>query len=258
MSGWISLHRQIQDHWIFDDDSKFKAWVTMLLEVNHTGTKVLIDGELIECNRGQSVLSLQNWAKKFGGNWTRQKVRTFFSLLENDSMINTEGLRKTTRLTICNYDSYQNSQPTDNPQITNRQPTDNQQITTNNNDNKENNDNNDNNLTPEKFQNFKNEEWLNQVQKVLKDANVNIELDYIRERSERYVNERLVSGDTNKSFHEYADHFRNTLKKEYKKGEIDKKHEERPHISYKPKKSIEEMIKSGEFKEVAKKYRLNK
>ena len=48
-------------------------------------------------------------------------------------MINHEGLRKTTRLTICNYDDYQEKQPTENQQKTNRKPTANQQITTNKN-----------------------------------------------------------------------------------------------------------------------------
>jgi len=45
-------------------------------------------------------------------------------------MINQKGISKTTILTVCNYDRYQKSQPTDNQQITNSQPTDNQQITT--------------------------------------------------------------------------------------------------------------------------------
>lgn len=114
------------------------------MEVNHSDKKVEIEGELIECSRGQSLNSMQTWADVFGKGWTRQKVRTFFKLLEKDQKVNQQGLRKTTKLSVCNYDSYQSNQPRDNQQtnqeITNRQPTDNQEITTNNNVNNNNNE----------------------------------------------------------------------------------------------------------------------
>lgn len=82
-------------------------------------------------------MSLKSWAKQF--KWTIQQVRTFFKLLEKDLMITSEGMRKTTRITICNYESYQETQHTDNTQITHKQHTTNTQITTNKNDKKEKN-----------------------------------------------------------------------------------------------------------------------
>lgn len=140
MNGWISIHRQIKNHWVFKNDQYFKAWITIILEVNHHDNKVLIDSELIDCKRGQSLNSLQSWCNIFGKNWSIQKLRTFFKMLENDSMIQLEGLRKTTRLTVCKYDSYQVNQHTNNKQTTSKQHTDNTQVTTNNKDNKENKD----------------------------------------------------------------------------------------------------------------------
>lgn len=142
MSGWIKLHRQIRSHWVFKNANYFKAWVVIISEVNHKSTKVVIEGELIECKRGQSINSLATWVKILGDDWTIQKLRTFLKLLEKDEMINTEGLRKTTRLTVCNYESYQSEQQGDNKQTTNRQQTDNKEITTNKNDKKEKNVNN--------------------------------------------------------------------------------------------------------------------
>jgi hypothetical protein len=133
MSGWIKIHRQIRNHWVFKNANYFKAWVVIISEVNHQSTKVVIEGELIECKRGQSINSLATWVKILGDEWTVQKIRTFFKLLEKDGMINTEGLRKTTRLTVCNYESYQSEQQGDNKQTTNRQQTDNKEITTNKN-----------------------------------------------------------------------------------------------------------------------------
>jgi len=137
MTGWIKLHRTILKHWIWSNPDYVKAWLTILLTVNHEEIKVLIHGELISCGRGQSILSLQSWAKLFGRKWTIQKVRTFFDLLKVDEMITTEGLRKTTRLTVCNYDTYQDDQQTDNRQRTDKEQTGNRQVTTNKNDKKE-------------------------------------------------------------------------------------------------------------------------
>jgi len=144
MEGWIKIHRQIQKHWIWNNAEYLKAWIAILMSVNHDSKKVLIHGELFDCDRGQSLMSLQNWVKVFGKNWTIQKVRTFFTLLENDAMICTKGMRKTTCLTVCNYDSYQELQQTNNRQTTDKQQANNTQITTNKNDKNYKNEKNNN------------------------------------------------------------------------------------------------------------------
>ena len=130
MAGWIRLNREIQEHWVYADAEKFKAWCTMIMLVNYQDKTQLIEGDLIQCKRGQSLFSIGTWVQKFGGKWTPQRVKTFFKLLKKDGMINTEGLRKTTRLTICKYETYQSEQPTDNQQVTKKQPADNSQLTT--------------------------------------------------------------------------------------------------------------------------------
>lgn len=135
MAGWIKLCRDINSHWIWSDANYLHAWITILINVNYEDKATLIGGELLECKRGQSLLSVGSWIKEFrtkkGKNyWTPQRVKTFFNLLQKDEMILLEGLRKTTRLTVCNYGYYQDLQLTNNSQITNKQLTDNSQITT--------------------------------------------------------------------------------------------------------------------------------
>ncbi|MBN2821072.1 MAG: hypothetical protein JXP36_19020 [Bacteroidales bacterium] len=137
--GWVRIYRKSLDHWLYTENrphTRREAWEDMLLMCNHSEIKQLVNGELIECNRGQSIMSLKSWAKTF--KWSIQQVRTFFSLLEKDGMINKEGLAKTTRITICNYERYQDNQQIyntqSNIQTTHTQQTDNKQITTNNND----------------------------------------------------------------------------------------------------------------------------
>lgn len=105
MEGWIKLHRQIKDHWIWKSQNRFQWWIDVLLSVNHADSKVLIKGQLIECKRGQSVKSLETWAKDW--NVTKKTVKDFFTLLQKDSMLVYEGLQITTRITVCNYDTYQ-------------------------------------------------------------------------------------------------------------------------------------------------------
>ena len=132
--GWIRLHRQFLDHWLCDEYrplTKREAWENMLLWANYKETKVLINGQLLVCGRGQLLYSIGTWASKF--NWTVGQVRQFFKLLENDNMIILEGMKYTTRLTICNYESYQSEQqtpnelPTNCEQTPNKLPTNSQQ-----------------------------------------------------------------------------------------------------------------------------------
>lgn len=140
--GWITLHRKIKQHWIWEDDQYFKAWVTILMQVNHEDKKVLITGTLFECKRGQSLMSLGEWVKLFNERrkrqksqyWTMRKVRTFFDMLQRDDMILRRGVSKTTRLTVCNYDKYQSRRQADDKQTTNGR----QQTTIINNSNKQN------------------------------------------------------------------------------------------------------------------------
>jgi hypothetical protein len=103
--GWVLIHRQIQDHWIWHDANKFKWWIDMLLTVNTKDARVPIGNEVFDCKRGQSLLSIQSWASRW--HVSKDTARNFLTLLEKDKMIVRVSLGKTTRLTICNYECYQ-------------------------------------------------------------------------------------------------------------------------------------------------------
>lgn len=105
MAGWIKLSRDINKHWIWQSDRRLKWWIDILITVNHADSKVLIKGSLIECKRGQSVMSLETWARRW--NVTKKTVKDFFELLQKDSMLLYESVKISTRITVCNYDSYQ-------------------------------------------------------------------------------------------------------------------------------------------------------
>ena len=109
--GWICLHRCIQDHWIWQDAHRFKWWIDLLLRANNKDAKVLIDGSLMECKRGQFITSLGKLAEE----WmvSRNTVRRFLDALESDTMIVRKSTHKLTQITICNYDSYQDVRTSD-------------------------------------------------------------------------------------------------------------------------------------------------
>lgn len=122
MEGYIKIFRDIRVSWIWEDSRKLKWWLDMLLTVNSKPGKVNVGMNLYECGRGQAIRSLSTWAAQWGV--SKSTVKEFFELLEKDGMIVRETLsmphdsahgcrskstRLITRLTICNYESYQDT-----------------------------------------------------------------------------------------------------------------------------------------------------
>lgn len=105
--GWICIHRTLMDHWLWEKSDYLKAWIAILMDVNHAPKKILRDGQTVTIERGQSCNSLETWAKKFGKRWTVKKVRTFISLLEKDSMLVSKRAGRLRLLTVVNYSTYQ-------------------------------------------------------------------------------------------------------------------------------------------------------
>ena len=130
MSGWIKLNRSIQSNWIYNERRKFsklEAWLDMLMTVNYADNKVIIKGKLYEVKRGQSINSMDTWAKRWS--WDKSAVRRFLTLLQNDNMISIISDSITTHITICKYESYQGEQNTNETQTKHKRNTDEFQTT---------------------------------------------------------------------------------------------------------------------------------
>ena len=143
MSGWIKVHRKVQDHWMFKEQrefSRFEAWLDILLCANHSEQKVIIQGTVYIVKQGESLHSLETWAKRW--NWSKTKVRRFFDTLTKELMIVTTNETKTTRLTICNYASYQVERNVDETQKGRRKNASETQTAPNKNEENEDNVNN--------------------------------------------------------------------------------------------------------------------
>jgi hypothetical protein len=107
MAGWIKVYRDLQNHWLSQDFEKLGWWVDLLLSANHKDTKVLVGIRLIDLKKGQLLASSERLAER----WHRAKrtVQNFLDLLESEQMISRCSSRKVAIITICNYESYQES-----------------------------------------------------------------------------------------------------------------------------------------------------
>ena len=180
--GWISLWRQLQESWLWEDKpfAKGQAWVDLLLTANHENRKFPVGNELILCERGSMITSIRKLGQRWG--WSNTKVRSFLSQLEFDKMIVQKKDTKKTVISIVKYSVYQDSKDTKTSQKEHENDDETTQKHTNNNVNNDNNDNKKNvsrftpptleevrayclerknNVDPEKWWNFYNaKNWM--------------------------------------------------------------------------------------------------
>ena len=98
-------------HWVWQDADRLKWWLYLLLNAQWEDTRVVCGNQLVEVKRGQLLQSVRNLAKIWGV--CKNKAFNFIELLQNDGMITVhqEG-HNITIITICNYESYQDSRDT--------------------------------------------------------------------------------------------------------------------------------------------------
>ena len=139
--GWISIHRQLQKHWLWEDKpfSRGQAWIDILMLANHKDNKFRLGNELVEVKAGSFITSIEKLRIRWG--WSNTKIVNFLKLLERDGMIVKKSDTKKTVITVENYALYQLQDETET--MRERYESDAETIRehTNNNDNNDNNDN---------------------------------------------------------------------------------------------------------------------
>lgn len=149
--GYISIHRQIEDNWVWfcDPFSRGQAWVDLLIIANHKPNFIMKRGIKVQILRGQTGYCLDTLCSRW--KWSRGKVERFMILLEKDKQIVRQKTNITTLISIVNYEKYQfsdnaNDKPSSKPNSNaNGNQTVNQTVTQTETNNNVNNDNNDNN-----------------------------------------------------------------------------------------------------------------
>ena len=72
--GWISLHRQIKDHWLWENKpfAFGQAWTHLILSANHEDKEIVFEGKKIIVKRGSFITSILKLSDMFG--WDRKKT----------------------------------------------------------------------------------------------------------------------------------------------------------------------------------------
>lgn len=151
MQGWISIYREIQDHWIWQDGKHLKWWLSILLNVNHQEKQFPVGLELFTCKPGQSFKSIEQWTAMFG--CSKKTTIRFFEMLEKEGMIEREILGKGNRrkhlLTVANWEKFQKKETEKETEtVPKNTPKQYPNVTPNNNANNGNNENNENKNIP--------------------------------------------------------------------------------------------------------------
>lgn len=103
--GWIKLHRKIQENWIWQDPEKLRAWLDILLMVNHEDKSVPYNGKMVMIKSGQKLTSIYKLAERW--NWSKHRVYRFLDLLKQDQMCRADSTTGGTIITVINWEFYQ-------------------------------------------------------------------------------------------------------------------------------------------------------
>lgn len=123
MAGYVKLHRSIEGHWVFADDSMFYLFTNLILRANWKQGKVWMGGNAapIAVERGQLLTGRNSLHRllypthdKHGNKIKRERppphpvtLWRWLEALAKDGMVSLDVRSKYTIVTICNYDTYQ-------------------------------------------------------------------------------------------------------------------------------------------------------
>ena len=108
--GFITVHRKILDWEWYTDTNTTRLFMHLLIKANHRDKKHR--GTLVK--RGELLTSYELLNLQTG--LSRQNLRTSLKKLASTDDITIDSTNKGTRLTVCNYDSYQTKKEQPNHQ----------------------------------------------------------------------------------------------------------------------------------------------
>jgi len=122
--GWIKIDRKIRNNFLWEEKrprTKLEAWLDLLIRANHQKKEWLHNDQVIQTKRGEVITSMKQLAIEW--KWSRQKVKRFLTLIAKRDMIVMEVNQSMSRLSICNYETYQGGVTTDVTTLTHQTDT---------------------------------------------------------------------------------------------------------------------------------------
>lgn len=134
-AGWIKMYRELLEKgiWQCSTPEQKIVLVVLLLSVNSETKSWNWGGQVVECQPGQLITSLQNLAEKCGKGVSVQTIRSALMKFEKYGFLTNKSTKHGRLITIVNWGKYQgltdkgnkpnNSQSTDKQQTINKQST---------------------------------------------------------------------------------------------------------------------------------------
>lgn len=144
MSGWIKLHRSLQDSAIAAHPEYLAVWVHLMIRAQHSASEFVVGRQIVKLSAGQLVFGRIKFSSEIGV--SENKVRAALDVMKNLKMITIKSMAKFSIISITNWSEYQDKSPADDQQTASNAPADDQQTATYKNDKNVNNDKNEENL----------------------------------------------------------------------------------------------------------------
>jgi hypothetical protein len=115
--GFIKIHREILDHWCYQDPAIFKLWLTILLLASHKEKSAPFDGGIIELKPGMFITSRPALARRSGVH--QSKINRVLKWFETEQQIEQRKTKKCRVISVLNWEKWQvgeqpNEQQTNN------------------------------------------------------------------------------------------------------------------------------------------------
>lgn len=107
MSGFYLMHRGWMDHPIFGKEpfDQRSAWAWLIENAAYKATKHRVGATVVDVPRGAYMATVRELADEW--KWSKSRVDRFLRMLEKQDMIRIDAETGKTRISICNYEQYQ-------------------------------------------------------------------------------------------------------------------------------------------------------
>jgi len=140
MSGWIKLHRSLQDSSIAAHPEYLAVWIHLMLRAQHSASECVIGRQIVKLSVGQLVFGRIKFSAEIGV--TENKVRAALDVMKSLNMITIKSMAKFSIISIVKWNEYQTESPANNHETASTSPADHQQVATYKNDKNVKNDKN--------------------------------------------------------------------------------------------------------------------
>lgn len=128
MSGWIKLHRSINDSAVASHPEYLAVWVHLLLRAQHKPCECIIGRQVVNLLCGQFVFGRIKFSAEIGV--SENKVRAALDVMKSLNMITIKSMAKFSIISIVKWKEYQAESPANNHETASTSPAPSQQAAT--------------------------------------------------------------------------------------------------------------------------------